>query len=82
MPYIKLIPPRKANEDLFDVYRYASNVAGISMVAKIVQIFSLRPASMKRMVRMWELMMWMGNVPRQYRELTAAAVSRFNNCPY
>ena len=82
MPYIKITPPRQATEELLDVYNYASNVAGINMVAKIVQIFSLRPASMKRMVRMWELMMWMGAVPRPYRELAAAAVSRFNNCPY
>ena len=82
MPFIKIISPREAAEELYDVYKYASNVAGINMVAKIVQIFSLRPASMQRMVRMWELLMWMGTVPRQYRELTAAAVSRFNNCPY
>jgi len=82
MPFIKIITPREADEKLYDVYKYASNVAGINMVAKIVQIFSLRPASMKRMVRMWELLMWMGTVPRHNRELTAAAVSRFNNCPY
>jgi hypothetical protein len=52
------------------------------MVAKIVQIFSLRPASMKRMIRQWELAMWKGGTPRQERELAAAAVSRFNNCHY
>jgi hypothetical protein len=59
-----------------------AEVAGSGMVAKIVQIFSLRPASMKRMIRQWELMMWKGSVPRQSRELVAAAVSRFNKCDY
>jgi alkylhydroperoxidase family enzyme len=32
-----------------------AEVSGSGMVAKIVQIFSLRPASMRRMIRQWEL---------------------------
>ena len=82
MTFIKTIPPSKATGETAEVYEYMAEVSGIGMVAKIVQIFSLRPASMKRMIRQWELTMWMGNVSRQHRELVAAAVSRFNNCHY
>ena len=82
MAFIKTIPPGKANGEAADVYNYMAEVSGSGMVAKIVQIFSLRPASMRRMIRQWELTMWVGSVPRQHRELVAAAVSRFNNCHY
>ena len=82
MTFIKTIPPAKATGEAAEVYDYMAEVSGIGMVAKIVQIFSLRPASMKRMIRQWELTMWVGNVSRQHRELVAAAVSRFNNCHY
>jgi alkylhydroperoxidase family enzyme len=82
MAFIKTIPPRKANGETREAYNYMAEVAGNRMVAKIVQIFSLRPASMKRMIRQWELAMWKGSIPRQSRELAAAAVSRFNSCHY
>ncbi len=82
MAFIKTIPPGKATGEAAEVYSYMAEVSGIGIVAKIVQIFSLRPASMRRMIRQWELSMWVGNVPRQHRELVAAAVSRFNNCHY
>jgi len=82
MAFIKTIPPGKATGETREVYDYMAEVAGHDMVAKIVQFFSLRPESMKRMIRQWELAMWKGSVPRQSRELAAAAVSRFNNCHY
>ena len=82
MAYIKTISPRKASGETREAYNYMAEVAGSRMVAKIVQIFSLRPASMQRMIRQWELAMWKGSVPRQLRELAAAAVSRFNSCHY
>ncbi|CAB1076082.1 hypothetical protein D1AOALGA4SA_3881 [Olavius algarvensis Delta 1 endosymbiont] len=82
MARIKTIPPRKATGETREAYDYLAEVAGSGMVAKIVQIFSLRPASMTRMIRQWELTMWKGNVPRHSRELVAAAVSRLNNCHY
>lgn len=82
MARIKTIPPRKATGETRKAYDYLAEVAGSGMVAKIVQIFSLRPASMTRMIRQWELTMWKGNVPRHSRELIAAAVSRLNNCHY
>ena len=82
MAFIKTISPGKATGETREVYKYMAEVAGNDMVAKIVQIFSLRPASMKRMIRQWELAMWKGATPRQERELAAAAVSRFNNCHY
>ncbi len=82
MAFIKTIPPNKATGETQEVYNYTSEVVGHDRVAKIVQIFSRRPGSMKRMVRQWELAMWKGNVSRQSREVVAAAVSRFNNCHY
>ena len=82
MPFIKTIPPSKASGEAAEVYDYMAEVSGSRMVAKIVQIFSLRPASMRRMIRQWELTMWVGGVARQHRELVAAAVSHFNNCHY
>lgn len=82
MPFIKTIPPGKASAETAEVYEYMAEVSGSRMVAKIVQIFSLRPASMRRMIRQWELTMWVGGVPRQDREMVAAAVSHFNNCHY
>jgi len=51
-------------------------------VAKIVQLFSLRPASMRFMIRGWELGMWAGEAPRATRELIGAMVSRLNDCHY
>ena len=82
MAFIEIIPPHKATGKTAEVYQYMAQVTGYPMVAKIVQIFSLRPGSMKRMIRMWELTMWIGNLPRPAREMVAAAVSRFNNCHY
>jgi len=82
MAFIATIPPGKATGETAEVYRYMRQVAGGGMIAKIVQMFSLRPASMRRMIRTWELTMWAGGEPRQTRELVAAAVSRFNNCHY
>ena len=82
MAFIKTIPPNKATGETKEVYNYMAEVVGHDRVAKIVQIFSLRPGSMKRMVRQWELAMWKGSVPRQSREVVAAALSRFNNCHY
>ena len=51
MAFIKTIPPGKATGEAAEVYNYMAEVSGIGMVAKIVQIFSLRPASMRRMIR-------------------------------
>ena len=82
MAFIKTISPNKATGETKEVYNYMAEVVGHDRVAKIVQIFSLRPGSMKRMVRQWELAMWKGSVPRQSREVVAAALSRFNNCHY
>ena len=82
MPFIATIPPRDAVGDTADVYRYMREVGGGGLIAKVVQLFSLRPASMRRMIRSWEIAMWMGREPRATRELVASAVSRFNECHY
>ncbi len=82
MAFIKIITPGKVTGETAEVYESLAQVSGQRIVPNIVQIFSLRPASMRRMIRLWELGMWVGNVPRQSRELVAAAVSRFNSCNY
>jgi hypothetical protein len=54
MAFIKTVPPREAIGETAEVYRYMrymAEVGGHTVVAKIVQTFSLRPASMRRMIR-------------------------------
>jgi hypothetical protein len=82
MAYIATVPPRQASGETREAYRYMVQVAGHDLIAKIVQLFSLRPASMRRMIRSWELTMWTAPGPRWTRELLAATVSRLNNCHY
>ena len=82
MTYIKTIPPGKATGETADVYKYLEKVGGSGRAAKIVQVFSLRASSMRRMIRTWELTMWCGDQPRASRELMAAAVSRYADCHY
>jgi len=83
MPYITTIPPRLATGETALVYRELSRVLGTDgLAARIVQAFSLRPGSMLRMVRSWELSMWVGAPPRRDRELLASIVSRLNDCHY
>jgi len=82
MAYIATVPPWRATGETGDAYEYMRQVGGIDRVTSIVQVFSLRPASMRRMIRTWELSNWVGDEPRRTRELVAAAVSRLNNCHY
>jgi len=82
MAFIATVPPRRASGETADVYRYMARVGGHPMVGKIVQVFSLRPGSMRRMIRSWELSQWAGQESRQTRELLAAAISRLNDCHY
>ena len=90
MAFIEIVSPARATGATADVYRYmdevgaggADRVGTSGMIAKIVQMFSLRAGSMRRMIRSWELTMWFGEASRQDRELVAASVSRFNNCHY
>jgi len=80
--FIRTISPREATGETAEVYRYLVEVGGHRMVPKIVQIFGLRPGSMRMMIRKWELTMWTGDEPRHMRELVAPAVSRLNDCHY
>ena len=82
MAYIATIAPGRATGDTAAVYRAARRLAGVPMVANIVRLFSLRPASMRFMIRGWELGMWVGGAPRTTRELVGAMVSRLNDCHY
>ncbi len=82
MPHIRTVPPSRADAETASTYRYMKEVGGSSQAANIVQLFSLRPASMRRMIRSWELALWCGHEPRSNRELIAAAVSRYADCHY
>jgi hypothetical protein len=82
MAFIATVPPGRARGETAAAYRYMAEVGGAEIFAKVVQLFSLRPASMRRMIRNWELTMWVGSEPRAMRELTAVAVSRLNDCHY
>lgn len=83
MAFIRVISPREADGETSAVYRYMRQVlGGFDRSARIVQMFSLRAGSMRRMVRSWELTMWCGEEPRAQRELLAAVVSRLNECHY
>lgn len=82
MSYIRTIRPSEADGETAEVYRYMAEVGGAEVVANIVRMFSLRAGSMRRMIRTWELVMWMGDEPRAQRELLAASVSRLNDCHY
>jgi len=82
MAFIRTIPPRRATGETAEAYRYAADMTGYPRTPNIVKVFSLRPGSMKRMIRVWELALWVGDEPRTMRELVAAAVSRLNDCHY
>jgi hypothetical protein len=83
MSFIHMIAPNKATGETKEVYRYMAEVGGSDKkIPKIVQVFSLRPSSMRRMLRTWELGMWVGDEPREMREMIAATVSRLNSCRY
>ncbi len=83
MAYIKVIPPGRATGDAAAGYRYMGEMGRFDKkVPKVVQVFSLRPDAMTRMIRTWELSMWMGPEPRTTREMIGAAVSRLNQCHY
>ena len=82
MAFINVVPPAKATGETAEAYKSLARFGGQGMVPKIVKIFSLRPGSMKMMIRKWELAMWAGDEPRHMREMVAAAVSRLNSCHY
>ena len=82
MAFIATVSPSRATGDTAAVYAYAKRLTGHAMIARIVQLFSLRPASMRWMIREWELAMWVGDEPRATRELIGASVSRLNDCHY
>jgi alkylhydroperoxidase family enzyme len=83
MAFIASVPPTRARGETAAAYAELRRMAGGgAAVANIVRIFSLRPGSMRRMIRSWELTMWVGSEPRPTRELVAATISRLNNCHY
>lgn len=82
MAWIRTVSRSEGGPELASVHAYMREVGGSAPVASIVRLFSLRPASMRRMIRTWQLGMWMGDEPRATRELVAAMVSRVNQCVY
>lgn len=82
MPHIATVPPAQATGETAEVYAELRRMSGSGLVAQVVQVFSLRASSMRRMIRSWELAMWAGGAPRMTRELVAAAVARLEDCHY
>ena len=82
MTFISTVPPRKAKEQVAEIYRYTKTTTRFRKMPNVVQVFSLRPETMRRVVREWELSMVIGDEPRAMRELTAVIVSRLNGCHY
>jgi alkylhydroperoxidase family enzyme len=82
MAWIRTLSTSEGGPELAAVHSYMREVGGSALVARVVRVFSLRPASMRRMIRNWELAMWTGPEPRATRELAAAIVSRINQCVY
>lgn len=82
MAYIRTIPPNKARGRLAEAYQEAYTIMGNRRVPKVIQVASLRPNSLIRINRIYELSMWMTDLPRENVEFTAAAVSRLNQCRY
>jgi hypothetical protein len=80
--FIRTVRPRNATGALREAYDYLSRVTGNGPTPHIIEVFSLKPASTRAAVRMWELSMWMGKEPRKHREFLAAATSRVLNCSY
>jgi uncharacterized peroxidase-related enzyme len=82
VPHIAIVPPARASGEVAAAYAELGRMTGSGLAAQVVQIFSLRAASMRRMIRSWELVLWKGDAPRASRELVAALVSRANRCSY
>ncbi len=82
MAFIEVVSPRKATGETAAVYRYMGEMAETKLIPNVIRIFSLKPESMRRMIRLWELSSWSGDEPRTTRELLASLVSRLNDCHY
>jgi hypothetical protein len=82
MSFVATVPPSRANAEVVAAYRYLYRVAGGKIPGRIFRVLSLRPSTMVRFVRNWELASWAGNEPRQNRELMAVVVSRLASCDY
>ncbi len=80
MAYIRHIPPSRASGRLAHIYREIRNE--VPRVPNLMQVFSLRPETMRSIYRSWLASMWNGTVPRQTKELVAVAVSKVTNCDY
>lgn len=82
MPFVEVIEPMAVTGETKAAYGYMRAVGRVGLVANVVKLFSRQPASMRRMMRSWELAMWVGEEPRALRELMAASISRYNDCHY
>ncbi len=82
MSMIASVPPSRANAEVAAAYRYLGRVAGTRIPARIFRVFSLRPTTMVRFIRNWELALWLGSEPRTTREIVAVAVSSLARCVY
>ncbi|MDQ3205681.1 MAG: peroxidase-related enzyme [Pseudomonadota bacterium] len=81
MSWIEEIPPAAAQGELRALYDELERKRG--KVANILQVHSLRPASMQAHLALYmELMFAPGGLSRKQREIIAVVVSRENRCDY
>lgn len=80
MAFIRHIPPASADGRLAQVYREIRSE--VPRVPNLMQVFSLRPATMEGIYSSWMATMWTGQVARRTKELAAVAVSKSASSAY
>ena len=82
MALIRTISKFRAGGETAKAYKSVSKLMKGMKIPNIVKVFSLRPASMCRMMRKSELAMYVGDEPRSTRELMGVLISHYNRCHY
>ena len=81
MSWINEIEPSQAEGELHALYQQLEKSRG--KVSNILQVHSLRPASMQAHLNLYmDLMFAPGGLSRRQREMIAVVVSRENRCDY
>jgi len=82
MAFIAETPPARAQGELKQAYAMVERSVAGATNTHLIRALSASPAAMQRLVRRWELTMWVGDVPRAERELAASLTSRLLGCSY
>jgi len=82
MSFIATVPPSRADAEVAAAYQDLYRVAGGRIPGRIFQVVSLRPSTMVRFIRNWELALWISDESRRNREMMAVAVALLATCDY